>query len=129
MLELYRTLEQLLVDLQARGGQWGHLLDKLAVVNVQHMAILQQLRPLTRNFVLHPKAPSTAQALAQHAAGVFACGAGVQLRLAKPRCHQGHHQHTMQIPLLLWLCPHHTLYMHSVCTLNALPAAQRSPSC
>lgn len=69
VLELYRTLEQLLVDLQAKGGQWAHLLDKLSVVNVQHMAILQQLRPLTRSFVMHPKAPEPSTLLAQHAQG------------------------------------------------------------
>ncbi|KAI8472170.1 MAG: hypothetical protein J3K34DRAFT_519931 [Monoraphidium minutum] len=54
--DLRRSLDTLVGDMaEGRGAHWAAFLDRLAVINVQHMQIASQLRPLLRQYVAFPK--------------------------------------------------------------------------
>ncbi|GBF89942.1 hypothetical protein Rsub_02646 [Raphidocelis subcapitata] len=60
--DLRRSLDTVAADMaEGRGAHWAAFLDRLAVINVQHMQVVAQLRPLLRQYAAFPKFIDSAQ--------------------------------------------------------------------
>ncbi|KAF6262861.1 hypothetical protein COO60DRAFT_1699022 [Scenedesmus sp. NREL 46B-D3] len=53
--ELIRTIDTLLMEMHSRGIHWKSFLDQLSVINNTHTAIVAEVRPLMRRFIIYPK--------------------------------------------------------------------------
>lgn len=63
-MELMQTIHGLLQTLQFAPGtlRWNDVVDKFAVMNVQLQHLKEQLRPVTKHYVVHPKSVNQSNA-------------------------------------------------------------------